>query len=179
MLVFIWMVLIPSLSYYAYQYFQLRHESAIAKRNVTTIIVMCCLVLAWLGLERTFTLVRSSFYREGDDEYKALDMLVTIVAAFVPHGIAFCFMIRYWALFYRIKWSLYAEQMRWTQLLNPHTKEQNWFLREKPRYGNHIWMLYHIWTPGYVANVVLSMFSFSLARTKKKANKNVLPLPPF
>ncbi len=64
-------------------------------------------------------------------------------------------MIRYWSLFYRVRWSLAAEQGEWARHISRGSKGADWFIRNRATWGNARWMATRVWLPYYAANIAL------------------------
>jgi len=63
----------------------------------------------------------------------------------VQYGIMYCWLWRFWLIYYDMNWMVLSLSVEWRRLINPHSRtslsyEPSWFLDHKHSFGNRRWV---------------------------------------
>ena len=76
-----------------------------------------------------------------------LRQLAFHVTIFIQYCIMYCWLWRFWLIYYDMQWMIASLSVEWRRLINPRSKNHtpsiagpNWFLDHKHTFGNRAWV---------------------------------------
>eukprot|EP01084_Bolivina_argentea_P019171 35652_1 len=139
-LLLLWGMLTPISLVYGFRFWVFRQCQVLKKRYsfVACIEILCVLI---------------GFFANGcvilSDSMQAtwLRQLSFHIAIFVQYCIIYCWLWRFWLIYYDMKWMVASLSVSWKRLINPRSRHHSpsistidWFLDHKHTYGNRQWV---------------------------------------
>eukprot|EP01084_Bolivina_argentea_P239635 402745_1 len=158
-----WFIFTPSLIYYALLFYRLRHISTIKSRHYRITLIINCLILIYILLEKPSFIwaVIHGAIKGTNGHPDSLGHLFQSISdtsyTFSGQGFVACFVLRAWIMFFNTKWSIFVLKGQWAELIEPNGRHaQNFFIQKKATFGNERWVITHIFIPIYILIIILS-----------------------
>eukprot|EP01084_Bolivina_argentea_P040922 75520_1 len=155
MTVVLWFIYIPIVIYYAYKYYTLRHHIVLQKRycQITLfeiLFVFCKFV--WYPIALTAESI------VGDTSFIA--SLFWSFNNYFAYLSLYCFVWRFYMLWFDIKWMNNIINSQWKLIINPSYQQKrsdHWFVKKKATFGNYKWMKYKVFAIAIISGTLTNI----------------------
>lgn len=149
-----WAILVPPILYYIYIYIQLRNKQLIKKRY-SKIIILCTLItILYLAISRPLSMLYAANIITNPIIGKVEHLLFEISI----HILNYVYLLRYWLLYFDIKWTIYAQKKTWYQYINAECGEcNNFWTKHRKTFGKSTFMLKLIIIPIIIVSFVTTL----------------------
>ena len=130
-IILFWVVYTPISIYFLYQ-FNLHRNKQTLKKRYCIITIIECIIIILVFIFNGFTPVADILR---DERGLIIRQTTFYFAIFLEHCVIWCWIWRFWMIFYDIRWMLACQQSQWQSIIDTNGK-QNWFIINKSRYGN-------------------------------------------
>ena len=134
---------LPFSIYYSYKIYRNRYSIIVHKRFPYLILVTVIGNCIYLSTEKTIMLLISFNYIAcPTPEYEdTLEFIIDLTIHWVFIYALYLTVLRFWLLYFKLEWALSNINNRWQSILNSRSGHQDWFLRNKKKYGSYTWLI--------------------------------------
>ena len=137
------LLFLPFSIYYSYKIYKNRYSIIVHKRFPYLILVTVIGNCIYLSTEKTVMLLISFKYIAcPTPKYEdTLEFIIDATIHWVFIYALYLTVLRFWLLYFKLEWALSNINNRWQSILNSRAENQDWFLRNKKRYGSYTWLI--------------------------------------
>eukprot|EP01084_Bolivina_argentea_P075390 136681_1 len=159
-----WGILVPILLYYLHIYVQVRNKQLIKKRY-SSIVIFCNIITSiYLAISRPLSALYAAEILTPSFVGNLEHLLFTISI----HCLNYCYLLRYWLLYYDIKWTVYSQKKTWYQYINADcTSCNNFWIKHHKTFGKPSYMRKIIIIPILIASFVTTYCFYAYHNNEK------------
>eukprot|EP01084_Bolivina_argentea_P196147 336304_1 len=169
----IMLIIVPTLSYYLYRYFQLRNNPVIKKRHYMVVMVVNILFMTQLVGDKCLYMISIILTTNlQETQHHIARNIAAYFYFFISPAVALFVAFSCWLLYFDISWTKIAnEHNKWTHFIDPNYNDKvqigeifagNWFIKHHLTFGNPKWLTKFIIIPICFCITVSLCISFVL-----------------
>eukprot|EP01084_Bolivina_argentea_P139994 246225_1 len=146
--VVLWCVYLPLTMYYGYKFFLNRNFQVLKKRY--SYIACIEIILVIISFIFTGMVILADYFLN-----VYLRNIAYYTSILVQYCILYCWVWRFWLLFFDVKWLNESLNVEWKRLINPKIGKVNFFIDRRHDWGNKRWVLKRILIIVFIASAIV------------------------
>eukprot|EP01084_Bolivina_argentea_P043133 79483_1 len=132
-------IYLPLLIYYGIQYYKYRSQPVLKKRYASITIIE--LIIICIGIV-TGSIMNIFILKDSLSAWtRSIRLCIAAIAIIMTVS---CWILRFWMLYFGMKWHLAIMNQKWICIINANATNSNWFILNKNTFGNVKWCAYRM-----------------------------------